>query len=484
MLLGGLAMFGPFSIDTIFPAFPQVAAQFGADKLAMQQTISVYLTAYALMSIVHGPLSDAIGRRRVILTGLSIFIIASVGCALSRDLPTLLLFRAMQGLSAGVGLIVGRAVIRDVLHGSDAQRLMSQVSMIFGIAPAIAPIIGGWMLGAGRWPWIFWFLVAFSVLLLASTALWLPETHPHESRMPLRPDRLLRDYVAIALNPRFQRLAAAGAFGFAGLFLYIASAPAFVMDLLGPANRSSCLLFFPTISGMTPGAFVSGRVAGRWRPAYHKWAWAMPAWPWPRWATWPTARWRRSWPCRGRCCRCWRSPSAWALAFPILTLAILDMYPRQRGAASSLQAFTQLVLNALVAGVLSPLLSQHGLYLTWHGRLRPAGLAVLALGSQRVAPLPAATVHAYAGAGRAALIRPLPEYSRMSIQSKARRDARKRKTLRERNLARAGATPIEPHAELRDRDDNLLAGIVRQSGCGCWAWTGASSAAATAPRRC
>ena len=268
LLLGGLAMFGPFSIDTIFPAFPQMAAQFGADKLAMQQTIAVYLAAYALMSIVHGPLSDAIGRRRVILAGLSVFVVASAGCALSRDLPTLLAFRALQGLSAGVGLIVGRAVIRDVLQGSDAQRLMSQVSMIFGIAPAIAPIIGGWMLGAGRWPLIFWFLVAFSVLLLAATARWLPETHPPQARMPLRPQRLLRDYVAIALNPRFQRLAAAGAFGFAGLFLYIASAPAFVMDLLGLGEQEFAWLFFPTIGGMTLGAFVSGRVAGRWQPAY------------------------------------------------------------------------------------------------------------------------------------------------------------------------------------------------------------------------
>ncbi|UNK58988.1 multidrug effflux MFS transporter [Pseudoxanthomonas daejeonensis] len=362
LLLGGLAMFGPFSIDTIFPAFPQMAAQFGADKLAMQQTISVYLAAYALMSIVHGPLSDAIGRRRVILAGLSVFIVASVGCALSRDLATLLAFRALQGLSAGVGLIVGRAVIRDVLHGSDAQRLMSHVSMVFGIAPAIAPIIGGWMLGAGRWPLIFWFLAAFSVLLLASTALWLPETHPPQSRMPLRPGRLARDYVAIAINPRFQRLAAAGAFGFAGLFLYIASAPAFVMDLLGLGEQQFAWLFIPTIGGMTLGAFVSGRVAGRWQPQYQVGVGyacmgaaalgnvlytafasglALP------WAVMPMSL----------------AAFGVALVFPVLTLAILDMYPRQRGSASSLQAFTQLALNAAVAGVLSPLLSHHGLHL-------------------------------------------------------------------------------------------------------------------------
>ena len=362
LLLGGLAMFGPFSIDTIFPAFPQMAAQFGADKLAMQQTIAVYLAAYALMSIVHGPLSDAIGRRRVILAGLSVFVVASAGCALSRDLPTLLAFRALQGLSAGVGLIVGRAVIRDVLQGSDAQRLMSQVSMIFGIAPAIAPIIGGWMLGVGRWPLIFWFLAAFSVLLLAATARWLPETHPPQARMPLRPQRLLRDYVAIALNPRFQRLAAAGAFGFAGLFLYIASAPAFVMDLLGLGEQEFAWLFFPTIGGMTLGAFVSGRVAGRWQPAYQVSVGyacigaaalgnvlysALAPVPSVPWAVLPMSL----------------AAFGVALVFPVLTLAILDMYPRQRGSASSLQAFTQLVLNAAVAGALSPLLSRDGLHL-------------------------------------------------------------------------------------------------------------------------
>src|SRR5690606_37289725 len=111
-----------------------------ADPVAIQQTVSIYLLLYGLMSLAHGPLSDAWGRRRVILGGLVLFIGASVGCALARDLPTLLVFRALQGVSAGVGVIVGRAVIRDLFHGHDAQRLMSQVSMIFGVASSIAPI--------------------------------------------------------------------------------------------------------------------------------------------------------------------------------------------------------------------------------------------------------------------------------------------------------------------------------------------------------
>jgi DHA1 family bicyclomycin/chloramphenicol resistance-like MFS transporter len=361
-LLGGLAMFGPFSIDTIFPAFARIGAELGADKVAMQQTISVYLLAYALMSVVHGPLSDAIGRRKVIIGGLVVFTLASVGCALSRDLTTLLAFRALQGLSAGVGLIVGRALIRDVLHGHDAQRLMSQVSMIFGVAPAIAPIIGGWILGWAHWSAIFWFLVGFSLLLLLAVSLALPETHPPQARLSLAPRRLLRDYWAIFVNPRFQRLSAAGTFNFGALFLYISSAPALVLDLLRLNERQFAWFFVPMIGGMMLGAYTSGRTAGRisglrlantgfaccgigaLANVLYNWLVPMPSVPW---AVLPMMI----------------GSFGIALVFPILTLAVLDMYPRQRGSASSLQAFASLVMNAIVAGVLSPLLSHRGLTL-------------------------------------------------------------------------------------------------------------------------
>ncbi|QDH69653.1 multidrug effflux MFS transporter [Marilutibacter alkalisoli] len=361
-LLGGLAMFGPFAIDTIFPAFPAMRTQFGVDQMGIQQTLSAYLVAFALMSVVHGPLSDAVGRKKVILVGLAVFTLASVGCALAPDLATLLVFRVLQGLSAGVGMIVGRAVIRDVLHGDDAQRLMSQVSMIFGIAPAIAPIIGGWILGWSAWPAIFWFMVGFGLLLLAATWIILPETHPPEARLKVPPRRLLRDYAAIFVNPRFQRLAAAGAFNFTALFLYIASAPVFVMDILGMAEDQLGWFFVPTIGGMVLGAWLSGRSAGRISGArltgigfaccgvavtaniVYNLLVSEPALPW---AVLPMTL----------------NAFGIALVFPILTLAILDMYPRQRGSASSLQAFTGLVLHSVVAGVVSPLLSRDPLWL-------------------------------------------------------------------------------------------------------------------------
>ncbi|MFT4249508.1 MAG: multidrug effflux MFS transporter [Pseudomonas sp.] len=363
LLLAGLSMFGPFSIDMIFPAFPQLGHRLGVDQVAIQQTISVYLLFYALMSVAHGPLSDAWGRKRVIIGGLAMFIAASVGCALARDLGTLLVFRALQGVSAGVGMIVGRAVIRDLFQGHEAQRLMSQVSMIFGIAPAIAPIIGGWLLASGAgWPLIFWFLVVFSGVLLLATLAWLPETHPPQARRPLRPAPLLRDYLTIGFNPRFQRLAAAGALNFAGIFLYIASAPVFVMQHLRLGQGDFVWLFLPTIGGLTLGAFLSGRMAGRLHASSqvrvgficcglsaltnvgYNLAVEQVAVPW---ALLPI----------------FLGGVGMALIFPVLSLLVLDMYPAQRGLASSLQSFTQLMVNALVAGMLSPLLSDTPLHL-------------------------------------------------------------------------------------------------------------------------
>ncbi len=360
LVLGGLAMLGPFSIDTIFPAFPQLGTQFGADTLSMQQTISAYLLAYACMSLVHGPLSDAIGRRRVILAGLVMFALASVGCALAGSLPMLLAFRVLQGMSAGVGIIVGRAVIRDVLQGESAQRLMSQVSMIFAIAPALAPIIGGWILGWQRWPAIFWFLVVFAVVMWVLVWRGLPETHPSAARFRPAPKQLLRSHLYIVLNPRFQRFAAAGGFNFAALFLYISSAPVFVLEHLRLQQDQFGWFFVPTIAGMMLGSFVSGRTAGRLsatRTAGIGFAICgiaqisniacnllvpqlIPKLVAP-WAVLPMAI----------------NALGIAMVFPILTIAILDMYPRQRGAASSLQAFTSLMLQSVVAGVISPLIS-------------------------------------------------------------------------------------------------------------------------------
>jgi len=355
-ILGALAMLGPFSIDTVFPAFAVMEGQLRVSKMAMQQTIATYLLGYAAMSLVHGPLSDALGRRPVILWGVAIFALASIGCALSTSLEMLLLFRVIQGLSAGVGLIVGRAVVRDALQGDDAQRLMSNISMIFGVAPAIAPIVGGWILGWKDWQAIFWFLTVFALLLMLVTAVALPESHPEERRLPLNLRSLASGYGDMLGNGRFRLLALAGTFNFGALFLYIASAPAFVLDMLKLNEQQFGWFFAPTIGGMIFGAWVSGRSAGKvsgvklvntsflfcglsavLNISYN---WLVPSPELPL-AVLPTVF----------------SAFGIALVFPILTLAILDLYPNLRGSASSMQAFIGLLSNSIIAGLLSPALS-------------------------------------------------------------------------------------------------------------------------------
>lgn len=356
-ILAGLGMVGPFSIDTIFPAFQQMGAALGVSALALQQLVSVYLISFAVMSLIHGPLSDALGRKPVILVGGAVFTLASVGCALAPSLGWLLVGRAIQGASAGAGQIISRAMVRDLFTGSLAQRVMSQIAMIFGLAPALAPIVGGWLLLAGDWRIIFWSFAGYGLLLVLLVALFLPETHPPEVRTPLRLRPLVGGMATVWRDPDGRRLVFAGMLNFAGMFTYISSAPLFVVNLLGKGERDFWLLFVPLISGMIAGSWVAGRLAGRV--------------PGTRLATWgyrisvaggvvnlalallPHA-----------------DPLPWAvvvlpvytlgvaIAFPILTLAMLDLFPDRRGAASSVQSFVQVTLNAVIAGAWAPFMAQ------------------------------------------------------------------------------------------------------------------------------
>ena len=143
VLLAVLGMLGPFSIDTYIPAFSAIAHSLNATPVQMQQTLSAYLFGFAFMNLFHGALSDSLGRRPVILGGLLLFTLASLGCALSQTVGQLIFFRALQGLSTGAGVVVSRAVVRDMFPPSEAQRVMSQITIFFGIAPALAPVIGG-----------------------------------------------------------------------------------------------------------------------------------------------------------------------------------------------------------------------------------------------------------------------------------------------------------------------------------------------------
>lgn len=352
MLLALLSMVGPFSIDTYLPAFPAMTQALGASAVQMQQTLSIYLFAFAFMSLFHGALSDSFGRRPIVLWGLVVFTLGSLGCALAHNVGQLVLFRALQGLSAGAGIVVSRAVIRDMFAPSQAQQVMSQVTIFFGIAPAIAPMVGGWLSEHWGWHSVFWFLTAVGVFLWLANWMLLPETLPVAQRQPLQVKPLLRGYVQLLSSPRFLLLALASGVPFNGMFLYVLSAPAFLGDLLGLVPTQFFWLFIVIIVGIMGGAWASGRLAGRIAPkrqirhgfvimlvvALLNWG-ANALWPAQAfWALLPIGVFSLG----------------WALMVPVVTLLVLDLFPQRRGMASSLQAFVGSSANGLVAGVVAP----------------------------------------------------------------------------------------------------------------------------------
>lgn len=362
VILAGLAALAPFTIDTYLPAFPAMEAAFGASTLQLQQSLAAYLLPYALMTLWHGAISDAIGRLTAIRWGLVVFALASAGCAFAPNIETLWFFRAVQGISAGAGNVVARAMVRDLFEGVEAQRVMAQVQMIFGLAPAVAPIIGGLLLGI-HWQAIFVFLFLYAVLALFASQALLPETVPAEKRMPLSARQVIAGYRKAFGDAEYLRLVIAFGANFAGFFVYVLAAPVFLIQHLGLNEHQFGMMFVPTVLGMVTGSWLARRAAGRianaaiLRLAY---AWMggmgminlaiclwLPAA--PLFNILPVALYN----------------IGMAFAMPVLSIAALDRHPRLRGTAASGQAFVQMMLSSVSAGLIIPLL--------WH---RPLGLAL------------------------------------------------------------------------------------------------------------
>lgn len=360
LLLAGLAMVGPFSIDTYLPSFPAIAHALAVDATLVQQTLSVYLLAFSLMMLFHGTLSDTFGRRPVVLVSLVVYICASFAAAWSSSLEWLLVCRALQGMSAGAGVVIGRAIVRDLLSGADAQRALAQVTMVFGIAPAAAPIIGGWLQSVFGWTSVFVFLSLFGLVLFVAAYTSLPESLPREARQALHLRTILGNYAHVLRSSRFLLLAFALGAAFGGFGFYIAAAPHFVMELLRLPETAFGWLFVPMVVGMISGAWVASRTAHTVVPGrmiWHGYALmgtavalnllyhlvlpaALP------WSVAPLLVYS----------------FGLALVIPSITLRILDLFPAMRGLAASLQSFVQTAVFASVAAI-APLFFGSGLKL-------------------------------------------------------------------------------------------------------------------------
>ncbi len=355
LLLAALAMLGPFSVDTYLPAFPAIASSLNTGALQVQQSLTVYMASFAVMILWHGALSDTFGRRSIILISLAVYAVGSIACAAVQSVESLWIFRMLQGVSAGAGVVIGRAITRDLYSGAEAEKMLSLVTMIFSISPAIAPVVGGWIITVSEWRTIFLLLFAFALVMLAMCWRWLPESLPRNKRQPFNPGALWTNYRQIFLSRRFQLKAGAIACNFSGLFLYVASAPAIVTEHLHLGANEFAWLFIPAVSGIFLGALAANRMAGRAGPGqqirigfmllitagvmnvgYH--LFFAPALPWT-------------------VAPLFLYTMGMSMVAPGLTLRVLDLFPQIRGTVASCQSFTMTMLSALVAGLVSPLLN-------------------------------------------------------------------------------------------------------------------------------
>ena len=353
VLLAAMTAIGPFSIDAYLPSFPAIGADLAATPVEVQQTLTGYMLPFAFMTLWHGALADALGRRRVLLVAMAMYVLASLACALAGRIEVLWLGRALQGLSAGAGMVVSRAVVRDILDGPPAQRLMARIGMLFALAPAVAPVIGGWIHSAFGWQAIFVFLAIYGVLLWAAIYRWLPETLPRHARQSLHPLQLLHAYRSVFGRPAFLALSGAVALHFNGFFIYVLSSPVFLMQHLGVSERGFLWLFGPATAGLMAGSFLSSRLAGRLShgrtmisgyvimlsAAAGNLAINLAGEPALPWAVLPIAIY----------------VTGTALAMTSQNLLVLDLFPERRGLAASCQSTLQTGINAVTASTLAPL---------------------------------------------------------------------------------------------------------------------------------
>ena len=352
-VLASLAALAPFAIDTYLPAFHVMTNDLETTPHAIQQSLTFYLLPYALMTLFHGAISDAIGRIDTIKIGLGIFILGSLTAAFANSVEMLWLGRILQGAGGGAGNVVARAMVRDLFQGPEAQRVMATIQMLFGIAPAIAPMIGGLLLGI-HWHSIFIFLALYASISLVAAIKYLPETMPPFKRVSFSFSAVTHRYKTIFSDKEFLLLVIALGANFSGFFLYVLSSPIFVVDHLGLTSAQFGYLFIPTVSGMIFGSYLSKKAAGN---LSHK----------------KTIKFSYLWmglivitnviycaffdinrPINIGFIALYNI--GMSLAMPILSIAALDRFEKIRGTASSGQAFIQMLLSTVSAGLIVPFL--------------------------------------------------------------------------------------------------------------------------------
>ncbi|WP_294767039.1 multidrug effflux MFS transporter [uncultured Rhodoferax sp.] len=263
LVLGLLSAIGPFAIDMYLPALPSIGQSLGASMGAVQASLMAFFIALGIGQIIYGPVSDMVGRKAPLYFGLVLFAVASVGCALAPDIHTLVVLRFIQGLGACAGMVVPRAVVRDLHTGHDAARLMSLLMLVFSVSPILAPLAGSMLIETIGWRSVFWAVMVAAVLGLILLATSLPETRPPEERVNSSVGSALAAYGVLLRDRHFLGLVFIGAFGISSFFAYLANSSFVLIDHYGLTPRQYSLAFAANAASFIGISQFTGKLSAR-----------------------------------------------------------------------------------------------------------------------------------------------------------------------------------------------------------------------------
>lgn len=264
LVLGLLSAIGPFAIDMYLPALPSIGSSLGASAGAVQASLMAFFLSMGMGQLIYGPASDMFGRKPPLHLGLLIFTLGSIGCALAPDVHTLVAFRFLQGLGACAGMVVPRAVVRDLHTGPEAARLMALLTLVFSVSPILAPLFGSFVIEWSSWRGVFWAVTvaaALGTLLLATS---LKETRPPAQRVASTVGSALRGYGVLLRDAHFIGLVLIGAFGIASFFAYLANSSFVLIDHYGLTPRQYSYAFAANAASFIGMSQLTGRMVTRW----------------------------------------------------------------------------------------------------------------------------------------------------------------------------------------------------------------------------
>ncbi len=260
LLLGLLVSFAPMTIDLYLPAFPIMARDLATDAESIQLTLSVYMVGFALSQTIFGPISDRFGRKPTIMIGTSIYLVASVACALATTVEQLIVFRLFQSIGAAAAPVVARAVVRDMFTREEAARMYSVVTTVVAIAPVVAPVLGGFIVVWLGWRANFWVLTGFGASAMLLVIVMLPETNRNPDPNATRIGQMLRNFATMLSNRAYLGYVLTVMGNFSGLFAYLLGASFVLVDQLGMSPTSFGLSFGAASVGFMSGAFLGSRI--------------------------------------------------------------------------------------------------------------------------------------------------------------------------------------------------------------------------------